>query len=676
MQSKRIFKSAFSKYTKLLKYMDLKTIREERRNQTFSFLKQLNNLLSPEEKQSPLYQTFIQQILPDDANPVIREQLMDLRVKMPYYKQLEIEFGQYLSSIVKGKIIYNPDTFQQKKISHTKYGYEFSSFVDVYYENKDSIYLFEAKAATSKKFLNMTYNPYPDLEKKYFLKTEKIFEIKPSENINQPQVLKMKPAFLKYLSNILNPDHENEKSVSKLKQHYHNAKLQKDYLIEEQRKLSREPEYEKYHQITTAKIDKLTTEMHQINKVLNFINKLSPTHDLGKNIYDVAYQSWILHQNNPQKNLQFRLVLFNGEYVHEGQEKYDNPALFSIVDLTDLMKLMQPIIEADIQLVAKHLTNPQLEKPALMQTLKTYTKIPLKNNLFTYLRSQHGFVNPQTPHKSRDSVEDLHQKNIYHALDVPSELLIHPDHDIQRKVIATKQPYYDYKKIRSSIGLLKYPIYHLDFETFPCPFPRFKGEKAYTQSVFQFSIHIEREPGKCDSQADNISYLAPDNQNDYRRSLTEKLLESIPDDGGSVVVYFQPFEKGRLEELAALFPEYSPRLNNIISRIIDLMDLVKGNTALYEELGVPNYDIINFYHDDLNGSYSIKKVLPIFSDLNYDNLAIKNGVEALAAYASFHLMSPQKLEQTKQDLLTYCQQDSYAMFLILKKLREISTPSN
>ena len=42
-------------------------------------------------------------------------------------------------------------------------------------------------------------------------------------------------------------------------------------------------------------------------------------------------------------------------------------------------------------------------------------------------------------------------------------------------------------KIIDGLKQLKYPIYHLDFETFPCPLPRYSGEKPYTQSVFQFS---------------------------------------------------------------------------------------------------------------------------------------------------------------------------------------------
>ena len=60
------------------------------------------------------------------------------------------------------------------------------------------------------------------------------------------------------------------------------------------------------------------------------------------------------------------------------------------------------------------------------------------------------------------------------------------------------QPYIRKDKIKLAIDSLNYPIYHLDFETFPCPLPRFKGETPYTQSLFQYSIHIEKEPGVCD----------------------------------------------------------------------------------------------------------------------------------------------------------------------------------
>src|SRR5690554_7640849 len=48
--------------------------------------------------------------------------------------------------------------------------------------------------------------------------------------------------------------------------------------------------------------------------------------------------------------------------------------------------------------------------------------------------------------------------------------------------------------------------------------------------------------------------------------------------------------------------------------------LIKGNKSLYLSLGFDKDDasLYNYYHQDLEGSYSIKKVLPLFSKLSYD----------------------------------------------------------
>ena len=69
---------------------------------------------------------------------------------------------------------------------------------------------------------------------------------------------------------------------------------------------------------------------------------------------------------------------------------------------------------------------------------------------------------------------------------------------IQKQATITGTPYIDKEKIKVGLRQIKYPIYHLDFETFPCPLPRFKGERPYTQSVFQFSLHIQKEEGKLE----------------------------------------------------------------------------------------------------------------------------------------------------------------------------------
>ncbi len=159
------------------------------------------------------------------------------------------------------------------------------------------------------------------------------------------------------------------------------------------------------------------------------------------------------------------------------------------------------------------------------------------------------------------------------ATDIPYEWLNRENNQIQRQVIDSKEPYIQLEKIKKGIEALKYPIYHLDFESFPCPLPRFKGEKPYSQSLFQYSIHIEKEPGNCDKDLDNFSFISTIHQ-DQREILVQNMLDVIKDDGGSILVYNQSFEKTRLKELAEIYPKYRNQLLNMNERIFDLMHLL------------------------------------------------------------------------------------------------------
>ena len=256
-------------------------------------------------------------------------------------------------------------------------------------------------------------------------------------------------------------------------------------------------------------------------------------------------------------------------------------------------------------------------------------------------------------------------------LEVSDEDLTREKNKIQKEVVKTHIPYINKNKIKDGLKQITYPVYHLDFETFPCPLPRFKGEKPYTQSVFQFSLHIEKEEGVCDKVKDHYGYLAKDEQ-DHREELIQKLIEYIGDKG-TILVYNESFEKGRLKELADIFPDYKKDLLNIRNRVFDLMNITKTNTKLYENLGYTKEEasLFNYYHEDMQGSFSIKKILPLFSNLTYKGMDISNGVEALVTYAKFKTMNKQEYEYKYQKLVEYCCQDTWAMYEILKGLRDI-----
>ena len=86
-----------------------------------------------------------------------------------------------------------------------------------------------------------------------------------------------------------------------------------------------------------------------------------------------------------------------------------------------------------------------------------------------------------------------------------------------------------------------------------------------------------------------------------------------------------------------------------------------------------SYDIntVNFYDYRLSGSYSIKKTLPLFSNLSYDNLGVHNGTEAIIEYANYNNMNEEELAKTRENLKIYCRQDTWAMVEILNSIRKI-----
>ena len=105
--------------------------------------------------------------------------------------------------------------------------------------------------------------------------------------------------------------------------------------------------------------------------------------------------------------------------------------------------------------------------------------------------------------------------------------------------------------------------------------------------------------------------------------------------------------------------------------IFDLMNLVKTKSSMYEELGYEKdrASMFNYYHSDMNGSFSIKKILPLFSDLTYQGMEIGNGVEALVTYARFPKMDEKDYKHKYQKLVEYCKQDTWAMVCVLEGLR-------
>lgn len=388
--------------------------------------------------------------------------------------------------------------------------------------------------------------------------------------------------------------------------------------------------------------------------------------DCGKYIYDCSITNYIIKNSlKENKKVYFYLAIMNSKFSCSGEFINDEPSYYNgmenfitFVDVTDITNCNFDNIKNEHMELIKTLND---KNPLPVFNTKKCNKCEFKKVCFPFLN------NPNTLdrllNKKIDNVhyEEYFKNNIYYIKDLDRNLLDDKQR-IQYDCICNNSVYFDKEAIKNEIKKhIKYPLYHLDFEGFNSPLPRFFKETAYEQSIFQFSLHIEKSYNCCDRDKDNLFFIAND-FNDHRKELVEKLIEYIDlSEGGTVIVYNENYEKPRLKKLALIYPQYKDKLNKIIDSIYDIEKLVEGTDTDKK---------IVYYNEKLNGSYSIKKVLPCFSQLSYKDLDIHNGVEAIVNYGKFKYLSQMDIDDIRNKLKIYCGLDTYSMVVILDKLIE------
>lgn len=607
----KLSKTRFINLIRCNRYAALDEIHREKNKAVVSFSDdpELEDLMGDENREKISF--LLDDMMDEEGEDLLIKKDEQMETMLPYYNQIEMLAGKAIKNRFGGDVIYALNTYEQKRFEYEYDGFRFYCFLDGYQEDDQTIRVFEVKATTSNKFLDMTYT-----------------------NSDKEKV----GVFTDSAEGIL--------------------MLQEDVM----------------GNINDAYLKKIARLKERLTKE-------------GRYVYDIAYQRFVLsHVLKTHKTIKYYLVVLNSEYIHDGRtDEQSHPIygdhIIKLIDVTSLTGQMMNGMQNDVDTVISRLNvmnaNPvslglhcQRKDSRQCQFYPICFKhVPEHNSIFTYMGSNHGF---KDEHGIKHDRFDLINEGIVSALDVPRHWIERGNNRIQRDVMETDIPYYHPMKIRAGIETLKYPIYHLDFETFPCPIPRFKGEKPYAQSLFQYSIHVEHQKGICDKEKDNYSYIST-THNDNRKDLIESMLNIIAQDGGTVLVYNQSFEQTRLKEMAETFPEFRERLLDIVDRLFDLMHLVRSNQKLYTALGFAEDEskTINFYHNQLNGSFSIKKVLPLFSNLDYKHMGIANGTDALVTYARFPLMDTETFHQKYKELLEYCKQDTWAMVEILSQLRSI-----
>ncbi len=360
---------------------------------------------------------------------------------------------------------------------------------------------------------------------------------------------------------------------------------------------------------------------------------------------DVAIQYYVLSGCGIPVNKAY-LVHINNGYVREGDIVPEE--LFVIQDITGVVKEKQTSIPEALAGMREMLGG---EMPKI--DIGPHCEDPYECDFM-------DFCWQHVPEYSVFSLRgrgidrwELYRQGVIRLEDVPLDSL-NLMQRMQVEYFLDRKSHADPKKVREFLRKVRHPVCFLDFETFASAIPLFDGTRSYQQVPFQYSLHRIDAEGE---EPKHFEYLAQPGP-DPREEIARKLLDEIPE-GACTLVYNMGFEKRVLKELGESLPGRRKSLNAVAEGMIDLMEPFKRRDV---------------YHWRMNGSYSLKSVLPVLvPKMTYEEMEISDGAMASQAYFTMGEMSdPGELARMRQALLDYCRQDTLGLVRLLEKMRSMA----
>ncbi len=362
-----------------------------------------------------------------------------------------------------------------------------------------------------------------------------------------------------------------------------------------------------------------------------------------KDVYleDIAVQQYVLAGSGSPVS-RAHLIHVDNRYVRQGP--IDLKQLFRVVDVSSAVKPYLSSVPSQLEQMRAAI---QGEMPCI--TIGPHCNSPypcdFAGHCWAHIPSPSVFDLERIGKKGYE----LYQKGFLKLEDVPPERL-NTRQLMQQQAWINKTNFIDIETVKGFLSSISLPLYFVDFETVSTAIPLFDNVRPYQQVPFQFSVHIIE---RWDMPPVHKEYLATGVVGPQRK-FVETLLSVIPD-GVHVVVWNKAFEKTRLLELAELFPEYRERLVKISASLCDLMEPFRRR---------------DIYHWQFQGSYSIKKVLPVLvPELSYDDLGIQSGEVASREWLRvLSTTDNEEQQRVHNQLRAYCQLDTYAMVRIFQTL--------
>jgi hypothetical protein len=223
--------------------------------------------------------------------------------------------------------------------------------------------------------------------------------------------------------------------------------------------------------------------------------------DKKTHYHDLAFQVNLLGKMGLRVGKAF-VIHLNSEYIRQGEIEINK--LFVIEDVTEIVGKIQSGVATEMEQALKYLL--QEDEP------QGYCNCVYKG------RSNHcstfAYSNPKVPAygvhdisrigASPAKLQNLIDVGVFELHDVPEDADLSVTQKNQIKAHVQDKVFKDIVAIKKELDELDFPLYFLDYETFPCAIPRFNGFSPYQQIPFQYSLYVLLSP---DAKPQHFEFL-------------------------------------------------------------------------------------------------------------------------------------------------------------------------
>ena len=366
-------------------------------------------------------------------------------------------------------------------------------------------------------------------------------------------------------------------------------------------------------------------------------------------VRDVAIQTWVLRGCGLHVN-RIELGHVDTSFVYQG-DSYNG--LLKRVDITAQVEEQLPLVDAWVSTLRQMLRSADTPDIATGRHCTTPYPCPFVSHCQSHAAApnepapQHSvFMIPGI--KGKAFARKLQAKGYEDLLAVPLDLM--GEYAFVQAAHRDHTAWHDAPVASTLLNAQPQPWGYLDFETISPAVPLWAGTQPFAHWPFQWSVHMSQ----ADGSTVHSDFLDVSGGNPAV-ACAEQLLGALSG-ARTVWAYNAAFERQVIMRLARAVPSHSEALTVLAGIVQDLIPIVQAS----------------YYHPVMQGSYSIKSVLPaIAPELSYHDLqGVQDGNAAQGAF--FEAVSPdctaERKAQLNQQLRDYCKLDTWAMVVLVKRL--------